>query len=137
MDKIDNKFMGLVGIFFLVFGLFAVNVFFGRNLKTIRAKNAVPSAEKTSIFASAREIAANGTDKATISVFVRDADGNGISDTPVTVTSTVGTIAPSQESTDKSGIVSFFLTCTSTGVAQITAQAKGVAVGNAVSVACK
>lgn len=129
--------MGLVAIFFLVFGLFAVNVFFGPNLKVIRARTAIPSAEKTNLFSSAREITANGTEKATISVFLRDGAGNGIAETPVSVSTTVGSVTPPEVNTDKSGIANFFLTCSSVGVAQITAQSKGTAVGNPVSIACQ
>lgn len=136
MDKIDNKFMGLVGIFFLVFGLFAVNVFFGRDIKQIRARTAVASTTKSTLFSSARELTANGTDKATISVFVRADDGSGITNTPVSVTTTIGTITPTEVSTDTSGIANFFLTCTSAGIAQISAVSKGVTIGNPVSVAC-
>lgn len=136
MDKVDNKFMGLVGIFFLVFGLFAVNVFFGRDIQQIRARTVVASPTKSTIFSSARELVANGTDKSTISVFLRAEDGGGITNTPVSVSSTVGTIAPTEVSTDTSGIANFFLTCTTPGVAQITATSKGVTIGNPVSVAC-
>lgn len=136
MDKVDNKFMGLVGIFFLVFGLFAINVFFGKNIQRINARTAVASPTKSTLFSSVRELAANGTDKATISVFVRTDDGSGITNTPVSVNTTVGTIAPVEVSTDTSGIANFFLTCTSAGVAQITAVSKGVIIGNPVSVAC-
>lgn len=136
MDKVDNKFMGLVGIFFLVFGLFAINVFFGRNVERIKARTAVASPIKSTLFSSVRELSTNGTDKATISVFVRADDGSGITNTPVSVNSTVGTITPGEVLTDTSGIANFFLTCTSAGVAQITAISKGVTIGNPVTVAC-
>lgn len=137
MDKMDNKFMGLVGIFFLVFGLFAVNVFFGTNIRQIKARTVVPSAQKTTLFSSVRELTANNTEKGTISIFLRADDGSGIAETPVTVSTTFGTITPPEVVTDKSGIANFFLTCSGVGIAQISAQSKGTAVGNTVSVACK
>lgn len=136
MDKVDNKLMGLVGIFFLVFGLFTVNVFFGRDIQQIRARTVTASPTKSNIFSSVRELTANGTDKSTISVFLRAEDGSGITNTPVSVSTTVGTIVPPEVSTDTSGIANFFLTCTTPGVAQITATSKGVTIGNPVTVAC-
>ena len=136
MDKVDNKFMGLVGIFFLVFGLFAINVFFGRNVESIKARTAVASPIKSTLFSSVRDLPANGTDKATISVFVRADDGSGITNTPVSVNTTVGTITPGEVLTDTNGIANFFLTCTNAGIAQITAVSKGVTIGNLVTVAC-
>ncbi|OGK18744.1 hypothetical protein A3D80_02460 [Candidatus Roizmanbacteria bacterium RIFCSPHIGHO2_02_FULL_40_13b] len=137
MDKVDNKLMGLVVVFFLVFGLFAANVLFAPQIKQIRARNAIPSATKSALFSDVRTLTTNGTDKATLSVFIRADDERAIANVPVKITTSLGTVIPTETTSNENGISSFFFTCTSPGTAQLGILANGQAVGNQVSVVCQ
>lgn len=137
MDKVDNKLMGLVVVFFLVFGLFAANVLFAPQIKQIRARTATPSAEKSTLFSSVRTLKSGSVDKATLSTFIRGDDERAIPNVVVKVTASQGTVTPAESTSNENGISAFFFSCTGTGIAQLGLLANGQPVGNQVTIACE
>lgn len=127
----DNKFIGLISIFFLVFGVFISVLFFNKNIATLtRAKeDTLPSTEKSIILVYPLTVNADGKTTATVTVFVRNSKGDSLEAKPVTLTSSLGALDGGQQSltkaTEKSGQSVFTLTSTEAGTAQLKAVING------------
>jgi len=107
----DKKFMALVLVFFLVFGVFA------------RASAETdPSSQTSLIFAW--PLTAKIGDKVEVNVFIRNANNTPLNKKSVRLTTNLGLINGSQESTsesDKTGKVNFTLSSDTVGIAELTA----------------
>lgn len=77
-------------------------------------------------------ITANGTDKATFTVLVKDAKGNPVPDIAVSWSSSGGSISASSSSTNQQGKATITLSHTVTGTVQVTATVNNTAVTKAV-----
>lgn len=70
-------------------------------------------------------ITANGTDKATFTAIVKDANGNPVPDADVTWTTDAGTLSATSGKSDANGASTVTLTGTKTGTAQVSATVNG------------
>ncbi|HLL60725.1 MAG TPA: Ig-like domain-containing protein [Candidatus Nitrosocosmicus sp.] len=119
----DNKFVGLLSIFFLVFGVFISVLFFNKNITTFtRAKEElIPVKEKSILLGYPLTVTADNQTTSTITAWVRNEKGIGIADKNVTLTSTLGTIDQPTQKTDKDGRISFKIKSSTPGDAVISA----------------
>lgn len=119
----DKKFITLVVMFFLTFGIFSAAVVFNEPLTQLtRAKEELIPSETTSlIFAWPITIKADGKSASTITVFARTGNNRPLINKPVTVTSTLGNIKPSTVNTDNEGKALLTLSSTEKGIAQLEA----------------
>ena len=120
----DKKFMALVLVFFLVFGVFMSLMLFNKQITNFARASAEtdPSSQTSLIFAW--PLTAKIGDKVEVNVFIRNANNTPLNKKSVRLTTNLGLINGSQESTsesDKTGKVSFTLTSNSIGVAELTA----------------
>jgi hypothetical protein len=127
----DNKFIGLVSIFFLVFGVFISVLFFNKNIATLtRAKeDTLPSAEKSIILVYPLTVNADGTTTSTATVVVRNSKGDGLEAKPVTLTTSLGAIDGGQptltKNSEKDGHATFAITSSTAGVANLSVLISG------------
>ena len=124
----DKKFIALMILFFVVFGVFVTTTLFSKNFKGFaRASTATdPSSQTSLIFAW--PLTAKVEDKVDINVFVRNANNSPLDKKLVRVVTNLGLINGAQESTvesDKTGKVSFVLSSKTQGIAEITAFVSG------------
>jgi hypothetical protein len=131
----DKKFMGLMGVFFLTFAMFASMVIF-RNTYNIRAKEELKvSAANSLLFAFPLEIPTIGG-KATISIFARDPSTKPVPNKNVTINFTKGLVNPSAVTTDEDGKATAFFTCTTSGIAEVSAIIEDTPVTQQVTIKC-
>lgn len=116
----DKKLVGLITVFFLVFGVFMTFLLFGRNAPvSIRANANIQKCDNSFIFANDVSLAIGST--ATFVAYVRNSEGTGLPKVPVTCATTLGTISSSNESiTANSGSATFTLTSDTAGIATIS-----------------
>lgn len=124
----DKKFIGLMLLFFVVFGVFVTSTLFNEQIgKFAKASTETsPSSQTSLIFAW--PLTAKVGDKVDINVFVRSANNSPLDKKQVKLTTNLGLIYGSQESTgesDKTGKVSFVLSSETQGVAELTAFVNG------------
>ena len=120
MNKIDNKLMGLVVIFFLLFGFFTVSVLFGQPIRQrIRANNPPPPSATSSLLVV--DLTAQVGKSATATCIVRAADGSAIANQTCAIAASCGTVSPASGQTNTSGIASFLVTSDAPCTAQLTA----------------
>lgn len=122
----DTKLIGLLSIFFLVFGVFMTVLLFNDNLTTItKAKDElIPSSEKSIILAYPLSLqAGNGQSKVT--VWVRNKEGKGIPNQPVTLTTSLGTLDIQALNSDGQGRAIFTLSSQTAGTATLNATIAG------------
>ncbi len=119
----DNKFIGLIAIFFLVSGIFLSVLFFNDSLTTFtRAREElVPDQSKSILLAYPLTVKADGSDFATITVWVRNSNGSSIVNQKVTLSATNATLDKTILNTDEAGKAVFKVTSTSASVSEITA----------------
>lgn len=119
----DKKLVGLLTIFFLLFGLFTTVLIFERPLiRFTKAKDElIPSPEKSIVFAWPLKLSADGRSTSQITVFVRNRDGGALSNKKVTISTNLGLLNSPSAVTNKNGKVEFTLSSTSAGVAEISA----------------
>ncbi|MFZ6034836.1 MAG: Ig-like domain-containing protein [Patescibacteria group bacterium] len=122
MNKPDKNFMTLIMVFFLAFGLFITfTTFNGRIATFTRAKEELlPSSETSLMFAWPLTTNTKNSSPVEINVFVRNAGNSPVSNKKVTLTTTLGSLTQSSQTTDKSGKSTFYLTSTTPGLAEIT-----------------
>lgn len=122
----DKKFSILLSIFFLAFILFVTLVIFDRPLTSlIRASQSVPSETKSLMFAWPLKAAADGTEESVVTVFVRSEDQKPIEKKQVNLTTSVGTVKESNQSTDTEGKATFHVVSSTPGTAEIRAVIDG------------
>lgn len=118
----DRKFVILLGVFFVLFGLFISLILFERPLiRFTRAQLDTPSSEKSIIFAWPLKLAADGVAESTVTVFVRNNNGDEFGKRAVTLTSTMGQLSETTVVADKLGKAEFKIKSSSPGVAEIKA----------------
>jgi len=120
----DKKFVALMMVFFLVFGVFITTTVFNKQIANFaRASTETdPSAQTSLIFAW--PLTAKVGDKVGVNVFIRNAKNIPLDKKPVKLATNLGLINGTQESileSDKTGKVSFTLSSDTTGVAELTA----------------
>ncbi|MEK7110103.1 MAG: hypothetical protein AAB876_02680 [Patescibacteria group bacterium] len=124
----DKKFIALMVIFFVVFGVFVTTTLFSKNFKGFAKASAAtdPSSQTSLIFAW--PLTAKVGDKVSVNVFVRNANNSALDKKPVKLVTNLGLINGAQESTaesDKTGKVSFILSSETQGIAELTAFVNG------------
>jgi len=124
----DKKFIALMVLFFIVFGIFITNTLFSKQLTEFaRASTTTDPSPKTSLI-FAWPLTAKVGDKIDINVFVRNASNSPVDNKPVKLVTNLGVINGAQESTtntDKTGKVNFVLTSDTVGTAELTAYVNG------------
>ncbi len=136
----DKKLLLIGGIFILAFLSFMGVVFLDEPIgRLTRAANPdrQPSLQTSLLFAWPLEIPADGQTKSDITVFVRDADGQGMENQQVRITSTIGIIDQPNTTTDSNGEATFSLTSSSIGIANIEAFVDNTKLPRKVSVQIK
>jgi len=125
----DKKFVVLMVIFFIVFGVF-ITYFAKDGLKIANfAKASVetdPSSQTSLIFAWPLTTKVGA--KVDINIFVRNVNNSPLDKKPVRVVTSLGTINGVQEATgesDKTGRINFILTSDVAGTADLTAFVNG------------
>ena len=120
----DKKFMALMLVFFLVFGVFVTTTLFNKQISNIaRASTETdPSAQTSLIFAWPLTVKVG--DKVDVNVFIRNANNLPLDKKPVKLVTNLGLVNGTPESTsesDKTGKVSFTLSSDTVGIAELTA----------------
>jgi len=110
-------------VFFLAFGLFITLTFFNKQISTFtRAKEeSIPSSETSLIFAWPLTAPIDGSQPVVVNIFIRNADNLPLSGKSVSLSTNLGNIAESAQATDKSGKVSFTLSSSTPGLAELNA----------------
>lgn len=112
--------MGLVTIFFLLFGFFTVSVIFGGPLRQrIRATN--PPAVSATSSLIVVDLTSKIGSPATATCIVRAADGSAIANQTCALTASCGTVEPPSGTTNENGIAAFLVRSDTACTAQITA----------------
>ena len=116
--------MALVLVFFLVFGVFMSLMLFNKQITNFARASAEtdPSSQTSLIFAW--PLTAKIGDKVEVNVFIRNANNTPLNKKSVRLTTNLGLINGSQESTsesDKTGKVNFTLSSDTVGIAELTA----------------
>jgi len=119
----DKRFFNLMIVFFLAFGLFITLTFFNKQISTFtRAKEeSIPSSETSLIFAWPLTAPIDGSQPVVVNIFIRNADNLPLSGKSVSLSTNLGNIAESAQATDKSGKVSFTLSSSTPGLAELNA----------------
>lgn len=123
----DKKFMGLLGFFFLLFGLFVSLIVFEDPLVrfTKARQELAPSGEKSLIFAWPLQVPADGSTDVVVSVFIRNEEGDELGGKKVSLTTTVGQFQQQEVVADKLGKAAFILRSSEAGVAEIKGMIDG------------
>ncbi len=119
----DKKLAGLISLFFLAFFVFISVLVFGKPLSrfTRAAEDTRPSADKTLLFAWPLSTSVTQPQSVTVDVFVRSETGKPVENREVLMQTTLGTLNPNVGTSDKNGKVSFKLSSSSPGVAEVSA----------------
>jgi len=130
----DKKLLGLIGVFLLVFGVFMSMLFFNspRGGTRIRAAGSTASCENTYLFA--QFLVTQVGSSVQLNVFVRDADSEAVGKVVVTCSASLGTLTPSQQTSQNNGSTTFSLTSTTQGVSNVTCSIACGQISNSVSV---
>lgn len=137
MDSgVDKRLLSMFFVFVISFILLTVYVLFNEPIArfTQAQDELIPSEEKSLIFVWPLDLEANGTEVSEITIFVRNIKGRGMSNKQVELSSTLGTLAESQKSTDNQGKVVFQLSSENSGLAEIEAVVDNVSIKKDVSV---
>lgn len=119
----DNKFVALVLVFFLVFGTFATAMFYDQStvLRARATQKCDPVAEKSFAVSFPKTVPVGASCE--VNVFARCADESGVTGADVSISVQNGTTEQAQTKTDENGGAVF--TVKPTGLAQITAVING------------
>jgi hypothetical protein len=120
----DRKFMALMVVFFLVFGIFVTATVFNNQISNFAraVTENDPSAQTSLIFAW--PLTAKVGDKVEVNVFVRNPKNLPLDAKQVKLVTNLGLVNGMKESTsesNKSGRVDFTLSSDTTGIAELTA----------------
>ncbi|HEX7543146.1 MAG TPA: hypothetical protein VF385_03630 [Patescibacteria group bacterium] len=120
----DKRFMALMVVFFLVFGVFVTSTLFNKQISNFaRASTETDPSSQTSLIL-AWPLTAKVGDKVDVNVFIRSANNSPLDKKQVKLVTNLGLINGTQESTaesDKTGKVSFTLTSDTAGIAELSA----------------
>ncbi|HLD26981.1 MAG TPA: Ig-like domain-containing protein [Patescibacteria group bacterium] len=118
----DKKFVFLIGVFFVLFGLFISLILFEKPLvRLTRAKLDQPSAEKSIIFAWPLKVVADSRSESVITVFARNENSDELSNRTITLASSIGQLVESTAVTDKLGKAEFRIRSSTIGLADLKA----------------
>lgn len=119
----DKKLVGLMLVFMLTFGLYTVITVFNKPLTRLtKAKEEfIPSSDNSLIFAWPLTSKANGKSSVQVNVFIRNVTNVPLPNKKVALTTTVGSVEPSDVTTDKGGKATFSVGSTTPGTAEINA----------------
>lgn len=124
----DKKFVALMILFLVVFGVFITNTLFSKNLTGFaRASAATDPSPKTSLI-FAWPLTPKVGEKVDINVFVRNSNNSPLDKKLIKLVTNLGLINGATESTvesDKTGKVNFTLTSDTVGIAELTAFVNG------------
>lgn len=120
----DRKFVVLMTIFFVVFGVFVSSTLFSKQISSLVKASAEtePSSATSLIFAW--PLTAKVGSSVDVNIFVRNANNFPLDKKAVRLVTNLGNVNGSQESfaeSDKTGKVSFVLTSDVVGIAELTA----------------
>lgn len=122
-------------LFVVSFFAFISFLLFGNQLTTItEASNAEASPTESLVFAWPLELPADGTATSEITVFARTEEGKGVTDAQVELIPSLGTVVGSPGFTDKNGEVTFEISSTTPGVAEIEVIVDNIPIQRTVSV---
>ncbi len=95
-----------------------------------------PSASISTVIASPAMVTADDTSASTVTVTVKNAQGQGLPGKTVTLSAVLSglTVTPSSATTDASGVATFGLTSTNAGTVSVTASVSGMAISQTASV---
>jgi hypothetical protein len=124
----DKKFVALMVLFFVVFGVFIGSTLFSQQFGSFARASAQtdPSSKTSLIFAW--PLTAKVGAKVDVNIFIRNADNQPLDKKPVKLVTNLGLINGAQESSsesDKTGKASFVLLSDTVGVAELTAFTSG------------
>ena len=118
----DKKFVFLIGVFFVLFGLFISLILFEKPLVRLTpAKLDQPSAEKSIIFAWPLKVVADSRSESVITVFARNENSDELSNRTITLASSIGQLVESTAVTDKLGKAEFRIRSSTIGLADLKA----------------
>ena len=123
----DKKFIALMILFFIVFGVFITTTLFNKQIGFARASAETDPSPKTSLI-FAWPLTTKVGNKVDVNVFVRNVNNLPLDKKPIRLATNLGLINGAQESTfesDKTGKVSFVLSSDFVGVAELTAFVNG------------
>jgi len=119
----DKKLFALIALFVISFAFFAVLTVFNKPITNLtRAKEDVSSsAERSRMIAWPLSVKANGTSQSLINVFVVSESDKPLSNKVVTLTNSLGQLRETAATTDNNGKVTFHISSTTPGIAEIEA----------------
>lgn len=124
----DKKFIALMVLFVVVFGVFVTSTLFSKQLSRFARATAESDPSPATSLIFAWPLTSKVGEKIEVNVFVQNANNSPLSKKLVKVVTNLGLINGAQESTaesDKSGKVNFVLTSDTTGIAELTAFVSG------------
>ena len=133
----DRKLLLLSIVFMIAFISFTSYVIFREPIgRFTRAAitNTTPSLQESLIFAWPLKLPADGKTQSEITIFIRDEDGRGLQERQVRVASTIGTFSNPTALTGTDGKVTFKLTSTTNGIAEIDATVDNIKLQRKVTV---
>ncbi len=119
----DKKLVGLMLVFLLSFGLFAVVTVFNKPLSrfTKAKEEFIPSSQNSLIFGWPLTTKADGKQTAEINIFVRNSTNIPLPNKKVTLNTSLGSFKTNDITTDKAGKATFYLVADAPGLAELTA----------------
>ena len=124
----DKKFIALMILFFVVFGVFVTTTLFSKNLTGFARASTETDPSPTTSLIFAWPLTPKVGDKVDVNIFVRNKDNQPLDKKQVKLITNLGLINGAQESageSDKTGKVNFVLTSDSAGIAELTAFVNG------------
>lgn len=120
----DKKFVALMVLFFVVFGVFIGATLFNNQIANFARASTETDPSSTASLIFAWPLVAKVGDKIDVNVFIRNINNLPLDKKPVRLVTNLGLINGAQESiseSDKTGKVSYVLTSDTAGIAEITA----------------
>lgn len=119
----DKKFVALMVVFFLVFGVFITSTIFGRQFSRISraAVESKPSSQNSLIYAWPLDVTLSEGKTSEINIFIRNGSNATLENQIVKLETDFGSLDQLEKTTDKTGKVTFILTSDVTGTANLTA----------------
>ena len=122
----DKKFIALMAVFFLVFGVFVTsmvfnNQFFKIGRSTQAAAELEPSSQNSLIYAWPLDVSLSEGKTSEINIFVRSGNNLVLRDKKVQLITDFGSLDQAEKTTDKTGKATFVLTSDVEGIANLSA----------------
>lgn len=119
----DKKLVLLMMVFMLTFGLYTVITVFNKPLTRLtKAKEELIASSETSlIFAWPLTTQVNAKSKAEVNVFVRNSNNIPLFNKKVILSTTLGSVTPSEAVSDKGGKATFSVEADTPGIAELSA----------------